>query len=67
LQAIFGYRNAHIYPDRVFMPGIGNLLDEAGRLTSQEMRDRLQKQADGFTAFVETLRGRKLRQTVAIP
>ncbi|MES1180993.1 MAG: NAD(P)H-dependent oxidoreductase, partial [Verrucomicrobiota bacterium] len=27
LQAIFGYRNAFIFPERVFMPGIGKLLD----------------------------------------
>src|SRR5271163_4229583 len=31
LQAIFGYRNAHVFSERVFMPGISGLLDEAGR------------------------------------
>ena len=25
LQAIFGYRNAYLYPERVFLPGIGKL------------------------------------------
>src|SRR5271169_1448807 len=45
LQAIFGYRNAYIFPERVFMPGIGKLLDEAGRFTSEEMEKRLAKQA----------------------
>src|SRR5450432_4110278 len=34
LQAIFSYRNAHLYPERVFMPGINKLLDEAGRFNS---------------------------------
>ena len=61
LQAIFGYRNAHIFPERVFMPGIGKMLDEAGRLKQPEMEERLEKQAEGFIGFVEILRGKKLR------
>jgi NAD(P)H-dependent FMN reductase len=61
LQAIFGYRNAYIYPERVFMPGIGKLLDANGRLTDAELLKRLQAQAAGFTDFVEKLRGTSLR------
>jgi NAD(P)H-dependent FMN reductase len=59
LQAIFGYRNAKIFPERVFMPGINKLLDEAGRFTSPDIEKRLEKQAAGFVGFVETLRGKK--------
>src|SRR5436305_5502102 len=36
LQAIFGYRNAYIYPERVFIPRIRNLLDEHGLLNDNE-------------------------------
>ncbi len=61
LQAIFGYRNAYIYPERVFMPGINGLLDDNGRLTDTELLERLKKQAEGFVGFVETLKGVKLR------
>jgi NAD(P)H-dependent FMN reductase len=61
LQAIFGYRNAHIFPERVFMPGIGKLLNETGQFSSPEMEKRLHKQAEGFVGFVESLRGKKLR------
>ncbi len=61
LQAIFGYRNAFIYPERVFMPGIGKLLDDSGRFTNPDIEKRLAKQAEGFTAFVEKLRAKKLR------
>jgi NAD(P)H-dependent FMN reductase len=61
LQAVFGYRNAYIFPERVFMPGIGKLLDDAGQFTSPEMEKRLHKQAEGFVAFAENLRGKKLR------
>ena len=60
LQTIFGYRNAHIFPGRVFLPGIGKLLNEAGQWTNPEIEQRLQQQAKGFVHFVEQLRGRKL-------
>ena len=41
LQAIFGYRNAHLYPERVFLPQINNLLDASGRLKDAELLGRL--------------------------
>jgi NAD(P)H-dependent FMN reductase len=65
LQSIFGYRNAYIYPERVFMPGIGKLLDESGQFNSPDMERRLGKQAEGFVGFVESLRGKKLRASVS--
>jgi chromate reductase len=61
LQAIFVYRSAIVFPERVFMPGIRGLLNEAGRFTNQEMETRLQTQAAAFVKFVETMRGTKLR------
>ena len=61
LQAIFGYRNAHLFPERVFMPGINDLLDDDGRLKDAEIRKRLRKQASGFIEFVEKLKDIKLK------
>ncbi|HEX5218753.1 MAG TPA: NADPH-dependent FMN reductase [Verrucomicrobiae bacterium] len=61
LQAIFGYRNAYIYPERVFLPQVHNLLGEDGRLKDAELVGRLKKQADGFVTFTEKLQGVKLR------
>jgi chromate reductase, NAD(P)H dehydrogenase (quinone) len=65
LQAIFGYRNAHIYPDRVFLPQINNLLDTNGRLKDAELLNRLRTQAEGFVEFVECMRKTKLHGTTA--
>ena len=62
LQSIFGYRNAHVYPERVFLPRINDLLDGEGRLTDPEILKRLKAQADGFIEFVERLKGVKLRK-----
>lgn len=61
LQAIFGYRNAFVYPERVFLPRIDTLLTETGGFKDAEMVERLRGQAEGFVDFVEKLRGLKLR------
>jgi chromate reductase, NAD(P)H dehydrogenase (quinone) len=61
LQQIFGYRNAHIFPVRVFLPQIYNLLDANGKIKDAELLARLKSQANGFAEFVEKLKGVKLR------
>jgi NAD(P)H-dependent FMN reductase len=63
LQAIFGYRNAFIYPERVFLPQVNSVLDENGRLKNAELLERLRKQAEGFVDFIEKLKQIKLRGT----
>ena len=57
LQMIFGYRNAYIYPERVFMPGINNLLDANGKIKDPELMNRLRDQQKGFIEFVRKVRG----------
>lgn len=59
LQAIFGYRNAYLFPERVFLPQIGDLLDAGGRLTDPALLKRLRAQAGGFVRFVERVKGIK--------
>jgi len=61
LQQVFAYRNAHVYPERVFLPRIGDTLDAAGRLKDAQLLQRLKAQAEGFVDFVERLQGIKLR------
>jgi NAD(P)H-dependent FMN reductase len=61
LQAIFGYRNAYVFPERVFLPRINDLLDDAGRLKDPELLQRLKGQAEGFVDFVERVQRVKLR------
>ena len=62
LQMIFGYRNAFLYPERVFLSSVDDLLDDAGHLTDAGILKRLKSQAEGFVDFVEHLKGVKLRQ-----
>ena len=62
LQAIFGYRNAFIYPERVFLPKVYDLLGDDGRISDAEIVERLRAQAAGYIEFVERLKGVKLRK-----
>jgi chromate reductase, NAD(P)H dehydrogenase (quinone) len=55
LQQIFGYRNAHVFPERVFIPGIGQQMGADGRLKDAELVGRLRKQATGFVEFTRRL------------
>jgi len=62
LQAIFGYRNAFVYPVRVFLPRVDDLLDADGRITHTDVVERLREQAIGFIDFVERLKAVNLRK-----
>jgi chromate reductase len=55
LQAIFGYRNAYLFPERVFMPKVNDLLDANGRIKDAELLERLRMQQKGFVEFVQNL------------
>ena len=56
LQSVFGYRNAHIYPNRVFMPGIHRELDAQGHLVDDAMSRRLSAQMTGFVDFCRAVK-----------
>ena len=56
LAAIFSYRNAHLFPERVFLPGINQQLSPEGQLTKEDSLQRLHAQATGFVGFVGKLR-----------
>jgi chromate reductase, NAD(P)H dehydrogenase (quinone) len=55
LQHVFGYRNAHVYPPRVFIPLVRTRFDADGGLIDPELDARLAKQAQGFAGFVRRL------------
>jgi chromate reductase, NAD(P)H dehydrogenase (quinone) len=55
LQLIFGYRNAHVFPERVFIPGIAKQLDANGKLIDTALDDRLKGQCIGFAEFAHVI------------
>ena len=55
LQVVFGYRNAHVYPERVFIPCVNKAIDEGGNLYDQGIDARLARQAAGFARFASAI------------
>ena len=53
LEMIFQYRSAHLYGRRVFIPAIGDELDEEGRLRDPELVARLEAMAARFVRFCD--------------
>ena len=66
LQMVFGYRNAHIFPERLFIPSVRSKLDADGHLLDAELNQRLAKQAQGFACFATHL-ARRPRPAAAEP
>lgn len=58
LQQLFGYRNAFVFPERVFIPAIHNHLSTEGSLKNAEIYERLSKQARAFAVFVDRVNPR---------
>ena len=54
LQGIFGYRNAFMYPERVFLFNVWTLVSN-GEITDPKILDLLKSQVHGFQAFTKAL------------
>lgn len=59
LQQVFGYRNAFIYPQRVFLINVFKVVKE-GVLVDSAMQDLLKTQVKGFQRFCKALKDAKL-------
>ena len=57
LEMVFQYRHAHLFGRRVFIPGIGKVLDERGALTDPALELRLREMTAGFAVFCRKLCG----------
>ena len=55
LQMIFGYRNAHIFPERMFIQGVMKQFDGNGKLVDAELDARLKKQCTNFASFAHVI------------
>ena len=55
LEMVFQYRHAHLFGRRCFIPNIGRLLDENGRLTDPDVAERLKKSTVDFARFCRNL------------
>lgn len=55
LQMVFGYRNARVLPERVFIPAVHKKLNEAGELTDPFVSDLVDAQVKAFVAWIKAL------------
>jgi NAD(P)H-dependent FMN reductase len=55
LQAVFGYRNAFVFPDRVFVPGAATALDPEGWPTDAFVAELLTRQAEDFRRYCRAI------------
>ncbi len=55
LEMVFQYRHAHLFGRRCFIPGVGHILDENGRLTDPDVAEKLKKSALDFSSFCRNL------------
>ena len=56
LEAIFAYRQAFLYSERVVIPNCNAVITAGGELTDAGLGKHLFDQASGFIKFVQTLR-----------
>jgi chromate reductase, NAD(P)H dehydrogenase (quinone) len=59
LQQIFGYRNAFVFPERIFIMQISEALKD-GKIVDPNVAMLLEKQAKGFIKFIEALKSQGL-------
>lgn len=59
LQQVFGYRNAFIYPQRVFLMNVHKVVKD-GTLVDPVMQDLLKGQVLGFQKFCKALKDAKI-------
>jgi chromate reductase len=55
LQGVFGYRNAFMFPNRVFVPGVGDALDAEGGPKDGVTRAMIAAQVRDFVVFARQL------------
>ncbi len=59
LQQVFGYRNAFIFPNRVFLINVWNVLKD-GKIHDDTVNELLTVQANNFAKFIKGLNDNKL-------
>lgn len=56
LEGVFGYRNAHRYPKRIFIPAVHTKFDAAGAFSDEAILKMLDEQCAGFARFCTSVK-----------
>lgn len=60
LQQVVGYRNAHVFPERVFIPRVSDNFDDKEGIRDQFQQELLESQIKNFILFVQGFKKRTL-------
>lgn len=52
------YRQAHVFPERIFIQRVNDSFDEKGGVSSEKLQKLWEKQLNGFPGFVEQINAR---------
>jgi NAD(P)H-dependent FMN reductase len=56
LQQVFGYRNSFIFPERVFLRNVWEVMTKEGEVADDLMTTLIDQQITNFTKFIEALK-----------
>ena len=57
LEQVFGYRNAFIFPERIFLMNVWKLLDENGQIADETTNKLFDSQTEKFVRFIQAIEG----------
>jgi NAD(P)H-dependent FMN reductase len=55
LQMVLGYRNAHVFPERVFIPRVYDNFDPEEGITDEFQQSLLDSQIEGFVDYIKKI------------
>lgn len=56
LQQVFGYRNAFMFPERIFLQNVWEVMDQEGNIKNEVTAGLIDKQLEGFGKFIKALK-----------
>lgn len=56
IQGVFGYRNSFMYPERVFIRNVWEVLSDDGAIKNDVISELLDNQVQGFIKFIDGLK-----------
>lgn len=56
LQQVFGYRNAFVFPERIFLTNVWEVMDKEGEISNETTAGLIDQQVKNFATFVKALK-----------
>lgn len=60
LQQVFGYRNAFVFPERIFLRNVWEMMTKDGEVADEVTSGLINQQVENFSTYVQALKTSKL-------